>query len=219
MFFNHLLLKLSLTSLSKPFRFSRQVYLLHPQSLLFNIYTTDIMIFDLSIFYGLCFWLAIASATVNLAQVVSSNENLQEQSTNADTDVNNVNVINALEAAPKVTQDLEGINSALKIVFADAEQVEATSDGGDESSVTSSFSSFSDALTKLMNDLISQESALALFGQKDMIHGNLTLLQDSYDAYSSALQSITTTESYIESIDESTGGALGQIGSAVSAYA
>lgn len=58
------------------------------------------MIFDLSIFYGLCFWLAIASATVNLAQVVSSNEDLQEQSTNADTDVNNVNVINALEAAP-----------------------------------------------------------------------------------------------------------------------
>lgn len=58
------------------------------------------MYFELSIIYCLYLWLPIASATVNLAQVVSSNENLQEQSTNADTDVNNVNVINALEAAP-----------------------------------------------------------------------------------------------------------------------
>lgn len=33
-----------------------------------------------------------------------------------------------------------------------------------------------------MNDLITKESALALFDQKDMIHGNLTLLQDNYDA-------------------------------------
>ena len=58
------------------------------------------MYFKLLIIHFLYCWLPIASATVNLAQVVSSNENLQEQSTNADTDVNNVNVINALEAAP-----------------------------------------------------------------------------------------------------------------------
>ena len=32
-----------------------------------------------------------------------------------------------------------------------------------------------------MNDLISQEEILAVFIQKDLIHGNLTLLEDSYD--------------------------------------
>ncbi|CAF9915745.1 MAG: hypothetical protein ALECFALPRED_010317 [Alectoria fallacina] len=177
------------------------------------------MFSKLSIVCGLCFWLTIVSAAVNLAQIVSSNEDLQEQSTNADTDVNDVTMLNGLENAPKVTQDLAGINSAMKIVVANAEQVTPTSDAGDESSVTSSFSSFSDALTKLMNDLISQETTLALFFQKEWIHGNLTLLEDSYNTYSSALQGIITDESYVESIDESTGGALGQIGSAVSAYA
>ncbi|CAD6579084.1 MAG: hypothetical protein ASARMPRED_008950 [Alectoria sarmentosa] len=131
----------------------------------------------LSIVCGLYFWLTIVSAAVNLAQIVSSNEDLQEQSTNADTDVNDVTMLNGLENAPKVTQDLAGINSAMKIVVANAEEVTPTSDAGDESSVTSSFSS----------------------------------------TYSGALQGITTDESYIESIDESTGGALGQIGSAVSA--
>lgn len=33
-----------------------------------------------------------------------------------------------------------------------------------------------------MNDLISQETTLALFFQKEWIHGNLTLLEDSYNA-------------------------------------
>lgn len=40
---------------------------------------------------------------------------------------------------------------------------------------------FSDALTKVMNDLISKEEMLATFGQKADIYGNLTLLQETYE--------------------------------------
>ncbi len=54
----------------------------------------------LLIIFGLCFWLAFASAAVNLAKIVASNENLQEQSTNADSDVNDVTVLNGLDYAP-----------------------------------------------------------------------------------------------------------------------
>ena len=60
----------------------------------------DIMFTKLSIIFFLCFWLAIASAAVNLAQIVASNEDLQEQSTNADTDVNKVTMLNGLDFAP-----------------------------------------------------------------------------------------------------------------------
>ena len=119
------------------------------------------MLSSLYIASCLCFWFAIASAQVNLAQIIASNEDLQEQSTNADKDVNDVNVVTGLDIAPvrfsflastyrrlttvfqRVTQDLAGINAALEAVIADAEQVTPTGDGGDESSVTSSFSSVS----------------------------------------------------------------------------
>ena len=66
----------------------------------FLIYALDIMYSKLSIVCGLYFWLTIVSAAVNLAQIVSSNEDLQEQSTNADTDVNDVTMLNGLENAP-----------------------------------------------------------------------------------------------------------------------
>ena len=114
---------------------------------------------QIPIILTLCFWLAFASAAVNLAQIVASNENLQEQSTNADSDVNSVTLVNGLDYAPvrfaldtrspgklintlqKVTQDLAEINTALTDVVADAKQVTPTADSGSESSVTSSFSS------------------------------------------------------------------------------
>ncbi|KAF6221866.1 hypothetical protein HO133_001834 [Letharia lupina] len=172
-----------------------------------------------SIILSLCFWLAFASAAVNLAQIVASNENLEEQATNADTDVNDLTALNGLDYAPKATQDLAGINSALSDLVTNAGQVTPTGDGGDESSVTSSFASFSNALTKLMNDLISKEEMLAMFDQKTMVYGNLTFLEDNYNNYSLALQNITMDQADKESVDDATGGALGQIGSAVSAYA
>ena len=53
-----------------------------------------------SIILSLCFWLAFASAAVNLAQIVASNENLEEQATNADTDVNDLTALNGLDYAP-----------------------------------------------------------------------------------------------------------------------
>ena len=65
-----------------------------------NIHTPAIMFTKLSIILCLCLWLPIASAAVNLAQIVASNENLQEQSTNADTDVNKVTMLNGLDFAP-----------------------------------------------------------------------------------------------------------------------
>ncbi|KAM0799965.1 hypothetical protein BDR22DRAFT_822030 [Usnea florida] len=141
-----------------------------------------------SIITSLFLWLALVSAAVNLAQIVASNEDLEEQSTNADNDVNNVAVLNGLTASQKqtntnnpktVTQDLAGINSALVTVIANAQQVTPTPDGGYESSATSSFSS----------------------------------------NYSLALQTITVDQADKENIDDATGSALGQIGSAVSAYA
>ena len=58
------------------------------------------MFTKLTIILCLCLWLAIASAAVNLAQIVASNEDLQEQSTNADTDVNKVTMLNGLDFAP-----------------------------------------------------------------------------------------------------------------------
>lgn len=125
------------------------------------IFTIDIMLSSLYILSCLCFWFAVVSAQVNLAQIIASNEDLQEQSTNADKDVNDVTIVDGLDIAPvrcvvraetrrgltaaiqRVTQDLAGINAALETVIADAEQVTPTGDGGDESSVTSSFSSVS----------------------------------------------------------------------------
>lgn len=47
----------------------------------------------------LCMWLTIVSAQVNLAQTVASNENLEEQSINADTDVNEITMLNGLDFA------------------------------------------------------------------------------------------------------------------------
>ena len=119
-----------------------------------------------SIITCLFLYLALVSAAVNLAQIVASNEDLEEQSTNADNDVNNVAVLNGLSASQvnkkasailansstertnhndskTVTQDLLGINSALATVIANAQQVIPTPDGGYESSATSSFSSVS----------------------------------------------------------------------------
>lgn len=58
------------------------------------------MLSSLYIASCLCFWFAIASAQVNLAQIIASNEDLQEQSTNADKDVNDVNVVTGLDIAP-----------------------------------------------------------------------------------------------------------------------
>ena len=58
------------------------------------------MFFSVSIVPCLCMWLTIVSAQVNLAQIVASNENLEEQSTNADTDVNKITVLNGLDFAP-----------------------------------------------------------------------------------------------------------------------
>lgn len=53
-----------------------------------------------SIVVCLSLWLAIASAAVNLAQIVASNEDLQEQSTNADSDVNDITALNGMDYAP-----------------------------------------------------------------------------------------------------------------------
>lgn len=58
------------------------------------------MFTKLSLILCLSLCLAIASAAVNLAQIVASNEDLQEQSTNADTDVNKVTMLNGLDFAP-----------------------------------------------------------------------------------------------------------------------
>ena len=52
-----------------------------------------------SIIASLFLWLALVSAAVNLAQIVASNEDLEEQSTNADNDVNNVALLNGLTAS------------------------------------------------------------------------------------------------------------------------
>ncbi|KAL9076176.1 MAG: hypothetical protein Q9161_001223 [Pseudevernia consocians] len=159
-------------------------------------------------------WLTIVSAQVKLAQIVASNENLEEQSTNADTDVNKITVLNGLDFAPKVTQGPAGINSALENIATNAGRVTPTADSGDEISGTSSFSSFSNALTKLMRDLISHEEVLTVFGQKAMMYGNLTDLQDNYNA-----KKVTMDRADKESVDDATGETFGQIGSAVSGYA
>lgn len=58
------------------------------------------MSLKLHLVFALCSWLAIVSAQVNLAQIVASNENLQEQSTNADSDVNDITLLNGLDFAP-----------------------------------------------------------------------------------------------------------------------
>ena len=95
----------------------------------------------------------------------------------------------------------------------------------------------------MMNDLKTKEELLAAFGQKTDIYNNLTDLQDSFEvsscpnsltmslphsfhllmpaiqSYSYALQEITMDQADKENIDDAMGGALGQIGSAVSAYA
>ena len=52
-----------------------------------------------SLITTLFLYLALVSAAVNLAQIVASNEDLAEQSTNADNDVNNVDVLNGLIAS------------------------------------------------------------------------------------------------------------------------
>ena len=52
-----------------------------------------------SIITSLFLCLALVSAAVNLAQIVASNEDLAEQSTNADNDVNNVDLVNGLAAS------------------------------------------------------------------------------------------------------------------------
>ena len=49
-----------------------------------------------SLITSLFLYLALVSAAVNLAQIVASNEDLAEQSTNADNDVNSVDVLNGL---------------------------------------------------------------------------------------------------------------------------
>ena len=123
----------------------------------------------------LCSWLAFASAAVNLAQIVGSNENLQEQSTNTHSDVNGVTLVNGLDYAPvrialntrshgklvdtvqKTNRDLAGINTALTDVVADAKQITPTEDSRSESSVTSSFSSVRQNKTSLNPSTNSQK--------------------------------------------------------------
>ena len=79
-------------------RIFTETYTLHPFSQSVTTPTAT-MQSKTSIITSLFLWLALASAAVNLAQIVASNEDLAEQSTNADTDVNSVDLVNGLAAS------------------------------------------------------------------------------------------------------------------------
>ena len=61
--------------------------------------------------------------------------------------------------------------------------------------LTNGYPKFSNALTKMMDDLKSKEEMLAMFGQKEDIYNNLTYLQDTYEVSLTASRYLSHTPS------------------------
>ncbi|KAM0799233.1 hypothetical protein BDR22DRAFT_822542 [Usnea florida] len=146
----------------------------------------------------------IILAAPPIAQVVSTNNVLEGVANQADQDVNAVTAVNGLLKAQRVPEDLENLANDFNQFSTDDKGIAGTSDPGTEDTVTESFETLSDAIARLMDDLISKKNVLDLYGQMNATYTQLVALRGAYLNYAFVIAPLVQDSDHRTQINDET---------------
>lgn len=170
------------------------------------------MLFHQFVFPVLLFSVSLVSAA-SIAQVVSANEALTTQTNNADTDVNNLDLVSM-----QVPTDLQGLATSLDTTRKQNAGLKASSDDKTQESVTQSYYFLAEATVKLMSDLVSRKTIFIAALEGNAIYSALQSYLGAWEAYENFLASLLAYSESRESITDDGGNGLAAIQDAVKQF-